>query len=108
MSSVSSTFSPDDGSSSRISFAIGFEIEEFDHLLDAAAMDLFARAHARQEQQFLPELRGGVPVTADQQIAQHGRILEQFDVLEGAGNAEACNLVGRLVGDVLVFEKDPA
>ena len=49
-----------------------------------------------------------MPVTADQQIAQHGRILEQFDVLEGAGNAEAGNFVGRLLGDVLVFEKDPA
>src|SRR2546429_4496895 len=77
MSSVSSTFSPDDGSSSRISFgsehsarqldhladavrqsgdqlvAIGLEIEKLDHLLDAAAMKLFARAHTRQEQQFL-------------------------------------------------------
>ena len=106
MSLVSSTFNPDDGSSSKISF--GSEIEEFYHLLDAAAMNLFAGAHARHEQQFLPELRGGVPVTADQEIAQHGRIFEQFDVLKGAGNAEAGDLVGRLVGDVLVFEKDPA
>jgi hypothetical protein len=61
MSSVSSTFSPDDGSSSRLgaqrarkldhlSHAVGkprdqlvtirLEIEKFDHLLDAAAMDL--------------------------------------------------------------------
>ena len=47
-------------------------------------------------------------MTADQQIAQHGRILEQFDVLEGAGNAEAGDLVGRLLGDVLVLEKDLA
>ena len=47
-------------------------------------------------------------MTADQEIAQHGRILEQFDVLEGAGDAEAGNLVGRLLGDVLVLEKDLA
>jgi hypothetical protein len=47
-------------------------------------------------------------VTADQQIAQHGRILEQLDVLERAGNAEAGDVVGRLLGDILVLEEDLA
>ena len=47
-------------------------------------------------------------VPADQQICQHGRILEQFDVLEGAGDAEPGDVVSRLLGDVLVFEKDLA
>ena len=47
-------------------------------------------------------------MTADQEIAQHGRILEQFDVLEGAGDAEAGNVVGRLLGDVLILEEDLA
>ena len=47
-------------------------------------------------------------MTTDQQIAQHGRVLEQFDVLEGAGDAEAGDFVGRLPGDVLIFEKDLA
>ena len=77
-------------------------------LLDRAAMGLFVGAHAGQEQQFLPELRGGVTMPADQQIAQHGRVLEQFDVLERAGDAEAGDLVRRLLGDVLVIEEDLA
>ena len=29
-----------------------------------------------------------MPVPADQKVAQHGGVLEQFDVLEGAGDAE--------------------
>src|SRR5690348_17628433 len=40
--------------------------------------------------------------------SQHGRILEQFDVLERARDAEAGDVVGRLLGDVLVLEEDLA
>jgi hypothetical protein len=71
-------------------------------------MAFLGRAHARQEQQFLPEPGGGMAVPADQQIAQHGRILEQFDVLEGAGDAEFGDAEGRLLGDVLILEIDLA
>ncbi|MGY3585120.1 hypothetical protein ACVIF9_003797 [Bradyrhizobium sp. USDA 4350] len=88
--------------------AVRLEIEEFDHLLDPAAMRLLAGPDARQEQEFLPELGGGMAVAADQQIAQHGRILEQLDVLEGARDAEPGNVVGRLLGDVLILEEDLA
>ena len=84
------------------------QIEKFDHLLDPAAMGFFGGAHARQEQQFLPELRGGVTVATDQQIAQHGRILEQFDVLERAGDTELRDAECGLVRDVLILEIDPA
>src|ERR1700687_4081200 len=47
-------------------------------------------------------------VPADQQIAEHGRILEQFDILEGAGDPEFGDAERRLFGDVLVLEIDPA
>ena len=49
-----------------------------------------------------------MPVPADQQVAEHGRILEQFDVLEGAGDAEPGDAERRLLGDVLVLEVNPA
>jgi hypothetical protein len=48
------------------------------------------------EQQFLPQLGGGMPVAADQKVAQHGGILEQFDVLEGAGDTELGDAEGGL------------
>src|SRR6478735_1123711 len=46
-------------------------------------------------------------VPTDQKVAEHGRILEQFDVLEGAGDAESCDAECGLVGDVLILEIDP-
>ncbi|MGX1297675.1 hypothetical protein AB7M75_007583 [Bradyrhizobium ottawaense] len=88
--------------------AIGFEIEELDDLLDPAAMHLLVGPHARQEQELLPELRGRVPVTADQEVGEHGRVLEQLDVLEGAGDAELGDVVRRLFGDILILEEDAA
>ena len=47
-------------------------------------------------------------MAADQEIAQHGRIFEQLDVLEGPGNTEHCDVVRRLLGDVLILEEDLA
>ena len=38
-----------------------------------------------------------MPVPADQQVAEHGGILEQLDVLEGAGDAELGDAEGRLL-----------
>jgi hypothetical protein len=49
-----------------------------------------------------------MPVPADQQVAQHGGILEQFDVLEGAGDAELGDAERGLLGDVLILEENPA
>jgi hypothetical protein len=42
-----------------------------------------------------------VGVAADQQVVQHGGVLEQLDVLEGARNAQRRDLVRRLVGQAL-------
>ncbi len=49
-----------------------------------------------------------MPVPADQKIVEDGRILEQFDVLEGARDAELGDAVGRLAGDVPLLEENPA
>ena len=127
MSSVSSTLSPEDGSSSSSSFGLGAEraphlddladavgqvddeavairlqVEEVDHLLDRLAVRELQRAHARQEQQLLDEARAPVGVAAEEQVLQHGGVLEQLDVLEGARDAAPGDLVGRHPGDVLV------
>src|SRR5258705_4227478 len=47
-------------------------------------------------------------VPADQKVAEHSRILEQFDVLERAGDAELRDAECGLVRDVLILEIDPA
>jgi hypothetical protein len=47
-------------------------------------------------------------VPADQQVAEHGRVLEQFYVLERAGDAELCDAECGLVRDVLILEINPA
>src|SRR5258708_22663569 len=47
-------------------------------------------------------------VPADQKVAEHRRILEQFDVLERAGDAELRDAECGLVRDVLILEINPA
>ena len=71
-------------------------------------MLLLGPPHGGQEQDILPELGGGMAVPADQQVGQHGRILEQLDVLEGAGDAELGDLVRRHLGDVAALEEQLA
>src|SRR5258708_25541772 len=45
-----------------------------------------------------------MPVPADQKVAEHGRILKQFDVLECAGDTELGDAEGGLFGNVLILE----
>src|SRR5204863_9631552 len=45
-------------------------------------------------------------VAADEQVLQHGRVLEQLDVLELAGDAEAGDLVRRTAQQGLAVELD--
>jgi hypothetical protein len=47
-------------------------------------------------------------VPADQQVVQHRGVLEQLDVLEGAGDAQRGDAVRRLRGERLAFEIDGA
>ena len=43
-------------------------------------------------------------MAAEQQVLQQRRVLEQLDVLEGARNADARDIVGRHLGDVAPLE----
>ena len=45
-------------------------------------------------------------VPADEQVLEHGRVLEQLDVLERAGDAEAGDLVRRAPAEVDAVELD--
>src|SRR5258706_9232913 len=47
-------------------------------------------------------------VRADQKVTEHGRILEQFDVLERAGDAELRDPECGFVRDVLILEINPS
>jgi hypothetical protein len=64
------------------------QVEELDDLLDLAAELAARRAHRAGEQQVLHPAGMAVAVAADQQVLQHGGVLEQLDVLEGAGDAQ--------------------
>ena len=64
----------------------------------------FERAHARQEQELFHEPRALVGVAAEQEVLEHGGVLEQLDVLEGPRDPAPGDLVGRHARDVLAVE----
>src|SRR5882724_4879588 len=66
------------------------------------------RANARQEEQLFHEARALVGVPAEQEILQHGGVLEQLDVLERPRDAAPGDLVRRHPRDVLAAEDEPA
>ena len=76
--------------------AVVLQVEQVDHPLDRLARRELGGPCLRREQQVRPEAGGAMRVPADQQVLQHGRVLEQLDVLEGAGDAERGDLVRRL------------
>ena len=43
---------------------------------------------------------------ADQEVLQHGRMFEQFDVLEGARDAKRCHLIRCKPGEFTAFKGD--
>jgi hypothetical protein len=47
-----------------------------------------------------------VPVAADEQVLQDGRVLEELDVLEGARDAELGHAVRRKAGELAALEDD--
>jgi hypothetical protein len=84
------------------------QVEEIDDLLHRLPVLQLQRAHAGQEQQLLHEPRAPMGVAPQQQVLQHGGVLEQLDVLEGAGDAAAGDLVGGHPRDVLVAKGQPS
>ena len=45
-------------------------------------------------------------MTADEQVLQHGRLLEQLDVLKRAGDAEGGHVIGLEAQKILAVESD--
>jgi hypothetical protein len=64
--------------------------------------------HRRQEQELGEKARPLVRMPRQQEVLQQGRMLEQLDVLEGAGDAESGDAVRRHVGDVGAVEGELA
>jgi hypothetical protein len=69
--------------------------------------DLLAPGPA-QPQQGRPDPVADVHVAAQQQVVEHGQVLEQLDVLEGAGDAGAGDAVGLDPDQVAAGEADAA
>ena len=84
------------------------EIEKVDHLLDGLAVRELLAPHARREQHLAEDVGLRAAVAADQQVVQHRGVLEQLDVLEGAGDAASRRWCGGDAGDVLALENEAA
>ena len=65
------------------------QIEQVDHLLHLLARLDLGLAHLAAEEQLLQQVGAAVDVAADQQVLQHGGVLEQLDVLKGAAQCPA-------------------
>src|SRR5215471_14070009 len=67
--------------------AVVGKIEKVDDLFHRLAMAQLLAAHTAGEQHLVEDIWPSAAVAADQQVLQHGSVLEEFDVLEGAGDA---------------------
>ena len=74
------------------------QVKKINDFLDLFTRFNLTRAGFAGEEHFAPQPRLAVGVAADQEVLQHSGVLEQLDVLEGAGNAQPGNLVRWLVG----------
>ena len=85
-----------------------FDLEKVDDFLDALArLDLF-RARSTQENGGGNRIGAQPRVHADQDVVDDGLVLEHREVLEGAGNAEARQRMGRQLREIPPVEKDLA
>ena len=88
--------------------AVGLQIKEVDHLFHSLAMRAFFAADAGQVKQLFDQVGLPVAVAAHKKIVQHRRLIEQFDVLERAGDAQAGHLVGWQFQQVFAVKCDLA
>src|SRR5580704_13642791 len=87
---------------------MGLQIEEVDDGLRRLAMLEFKPPDVGRKQDLLDETGALVGVPAKQQVLQHACMLKQLDVLEGARDAAARDLVRPHSGDVFALEQEPA
>ena len=88
----------------NVLLAIGLQVEELDHAFDRLPVAMLFGPHRRQEQKLRHEIAPAMAVAPDEQVLQHGRLVEQLDVLEGARDAERGDLVRRARQDALALE----
>ena len=87
--------------------AIVGEVEEVDDLLHRVAVAQLLALDARREQQLGKDVGARAAVAADQQVLQHRGVLEQLDVLKGAGDTPTGDGVRRHARDVRAVEHQP-
>ena len=78
--------------------AVVLQVQKVDDLFHFLTRFDLGRTGFGREKHLAPQPRLAVRVAADQQVLQHGGVLEQLDVLKGAGNAQPRDLVRRLLG----------
>lgn len=85
--------------------AVRFQFEEGNHLLHHVAVALFLGAHPAGEGHVHQLSRITVHVAAHQQVAEHRRMIEQFDVLKGPRNPQFGDAMRGKMGDLFAFEE---
>ncbi len=85
-----------------------FDFEKVDDLFDALArLDLF-RAGSANENGGRDRIGAQPGVHADQNVVDHGLVLEHRQILEGAGNAEPRQRVCGQPGEIVAVEQNAA
>src|SRR5262249_16613978 len=82
--------------------AMRLQVEKVNHPLHRFTVFELEPSDLGQKQQLLDESTALMDVAAEEQILQYRGVIEQLDVLKGAGDAEFGNLVRWQPGDVLV------
>jgi hypothetical protein len=104
----SSTLLDAEGQHADRLLAVGLDLQEVDDLLDRAAVAGLLPPGPAKPQQRRGDPVADVDVAAEQQVVQDGEVLEQLDVLEGAGDARAGDAVGLLANQLAAEEADGA
>jgi hypothetical protein len=84
------------------------QVQEIDHPLDRFPVLYLHLPHVRKEEQLTEETRPLVRMARQQQVFEQGGVLEQLDILKGAGYAQRGDTVRRYVGDVAILKNEAA
>jgi len=84
------------------------QLQQVDDVLDQFAEFDFLTRYSRGEKQLRQEIGLAVDVAADQQVLEHGFVLKQLGVLEGAGYSAPRDVMCGNAGDILTIESHAA
>ncbi len=88
--------------------AEGLDLQEIDDVLGTGPVDYFLTLGSAPVDGSRQRTVREMEMAAEQDVVQHGQILEQFDVLERAGNPQCSDAVGFHAEDALAVEADGA